>query len=125
SVVLAATPAAGVPSNEQTFGQLNAVAVTPVGALAVGQQRTPICGNPISELGASSGWHVVVPPKPRGCGSLAAVTADGRGGAWAVGDYLGTSGLQRTLIGHFDGRGWSIVRSPSPGRQAALGGVVV
>jgi len=117
--------AAAGPPSEQTYGQLNAVAVTAAGVLAVGQQRNPLCGNPISELGSSAGWQIVVPPKPRGCGTLNAVASDGRGGAWAVGDYLATNGLQRTLVEHFDGRSWAIVRSPSPGRQASLGGVVL
>jgi hypothetical protein len=46
---------------------------------------------------------------------LQAVSMSGPGKAWAVGDFINGKFQQQTLIEHFDGTGWSVVPSPSPG----------
>jgi hypothetical protein len=61
-------------------------------------------------------WSVVPSPHPQGNSGLSGVAAVSASDAWAV----GTSGSQmgnggQTLIEHWDGAQWQIVKSPSPG----------
>jgi hypothetical protein len=53
------------------------------------------------------------PGGPRGWSELHAVTAAGKSGAWAVGNYFGPS--MRPLIERWNGRAWKVVTSPNPG----------
>ena len=75
---------------------------------------------------ACTGW-TVIPSPSRGSATLSAVAATSGRDAWAVGSYdAGSAHL--TLIEHWTGAGWKIVRSPDPARGSfttdALGGVV-
>jgi hypothetical protein len=69
-------------------------------------------------------WSVVASPSPGGSDSLASVSATGADDVWAVGE-TGASGLGpfSTLVEHWDGAGWSVVVSPSPGDSSSLSGV--
>jgi hypothetical protein len=49
--------------------------------------------------------------------SLLAVSTTSTGLAWAVGYFVNGRFQQKTLIEHFDGTVWSVVKSPSPGAQ--------
>lgn len=71
------------------------------------------------------GWHVVSVPLPPGShSSLAAVSGGSASDVWAVGESLSESGSRlRTLTEHFDGRGWTVVRSPNLGGASRLSGV--
>jgi len=123
--VIALGAASAPAADPATLGSLSSVAAMPSGALAVGGTREPLCKHALAEGGGAGAWTAMHPPTPPGCSSLDAVAADGRGGAWAVGEYIGSNGLAHTLIERFDGRAWTIVASPSPGKLAALGGVTV
>jgi hypothetical protein len=112
-------------ADNPTLGTLSSVAAMPNGALAVGGTRERLCQHGLAESGGAGAWAAMHVPAPPGCSSLDAVAADGHGGAWAVGEFLASGGVRHTLIERFDGHAWSIVTSPSPGRQAALGGVTV
>jgi hypothetical protein len=55
---------------------------------------------------------------------LLAVSMPSPNDAWAVGYYVDGKFKQKTLIEHFDGREWSVVPSPNPGKlQNILFGV--
>src|SRR5262249_36620895 len=61
-------------------------------------------------------WSIVDAPQPGSerdilFGASALSTSD----VWAVGDQEGADGRFRTLVEHWDGAGWSVVPSPSPG----------
>src|ERR1700761_319443 len=74
----------------------------------------------------SCSWRVVTSPGP-GQSSLNAIFATSAMDAWAVGNYDTGSG-PRTLIEHWNGSAWKVVRSPDPAGRATetdtLGGVV-
>jgi hypothetical protein len=65
--------------------------------------------------GHGTGWRIV--PSPDGArfgdNALVQVSAGPGSRAWAVG-YDGGAGKFRTLIQHWDGARWAVVRSPSP-----------
>ena len=71
------------------------------------------------------GWQVVSVPTPPGShSSLAAVSGGSARDVWAVGESLSKSGSRlRTLTEHFDGRRWTVVRSPNLGGTSSLSGV--
>jgi hypothetical protein len=62
-------------------------------------------------------WNVVPSPSPgSGYNMLRGVTAISASNIWAVGYYvnIGTSNFQ-TIIEHWNGRKWTLIRSPNPG----------
>src|SRR5262249_51538644 len=73
-----------------------------------------------------SQWQVVPSPDPRpggqGDSELSGVAAISPTDIWAVGT-VGAFGNLQTLSEHWDGTGWSIIPSPSPGNRSALFGV--
>jgi hypothetical protein len=71
-------------------------------------------------------WSIVPSPSKAGVGQrLVGVTSISATDAWAVGDvYDRTSGDELTLIQHWDGAAWKVVRSPNlPQRYHTLTGV--
>jgi hypothetical protein len=68
-----------------------------------------------------SAWKVQASPSPvTGNNTLSSVVATSRSNVWAVGSTLSTSGAQKTLIEHWNGRSWAVQRSPSPGSSSHL-----
>jgi hypothetical protein len=62
------------------------------------------------------GWVAVKPPDPGAMfDDLFGVAVVSASNVWAVGDYTNAAGVYRTLIEHWNGRGWKQVASPSPG----------
>jgi hypothetical protein len=59
-------------------------------------------------------WGPVAPQEVGSAATLVAVAGSGPGDVWAVGDSV-QAGLHRTLIEHWNGRGWQVVDSPSVG----------
>ena len=73
-----------------------------------------------------STWTAVAVPEPNGAsGTLNAVTALSSGNAWVVGEDSGADSAigGSTLIEHWNGNGWSVVPSPTPGAYPTLSGV--
>jgi hypothetical protein len=60
-------------------------------------------------------WNVVASPAVGQEGTLVAVAALSAADAWAVGQYEGTDAVQHPLAEHWDGAGWGVVSTPSPG----------
>jgi len=53
-------------------------------------------------------------PSPGTFDSLSGIVTLGTGDAWAVGNYIDAGGFDRTLIEHWDGRGWRQAASRNP-----------
>lgn len=79
---------------------------------AVGSQRAG--GQPLILRRSGGKWVAVSGPAPRE-GVLRAVDARTPTDVWAVGSQLpnGASNL-RTLIQHYDGKSWKVIKSPNP-----------
>src|SRR5213078_2488767 len=78
-----------------------------------------------AEARSPGGWTQVPSPN-RGVAvnELKAVAVLGRSNAWAVGFWTPPTGVNRTLIQHWDGATWTVVPSPDPGPgDAALEGL--
>jgi hypothetical protein len=61
-------------------------------------------------------WIKVTSPSPGPTrNSLSAVTAVSPSDAWAAGYYYTSTGLEKTLVLHWNGTAWTKVTSPSPG----------
>jgi hypothetical protein len=91
------------------------VSVTPVASGAPAMAATDALG----------GWQEAPVPSPPGSqSSLAAVSGTAATDVWTVGESLSSSGSRLvTLTEHFDGQGWTVVRSPSLGGMSQLFGV--
>jgi hypothetical protein len=70
-------------------------------------------------------WTKAASPNPLrlSVNELHSVSARTATDAWAVGTYLTVSGVQKTLILHWNGTRWIRTTSPSPGGSSALNGV--
>jgi hypothetical protein len=68
------------------------------------------------EVWSGGKWHVPSIPQP---GSLRdmlfGAAAVSKNDVWVVGDREGGNGIFETLVEHWDGRDWSVVRTPDPG----------
>ncbi len=63
-------------------------------------------------------WSQVATPNPSSSfNGLWDVSADPSSDAWAVGNWFGKHGYERTLILHWDGVSWTRVASPDPGSE--------
>ena len=76
-------------------------------------------------------WSKVAAPSPGHFSELNGVAASAAANAWAAGEYCVTIrgcasiGKLRALILHWNGRKWSRVASPDPGRASVLGGLAI
>ena len=100
---------------------LNGVAaVTPNNVWAVGDYYSTSQSAYVSliEHWTGANWQVVPSPSENYITNLNAITAISANDIWAVGSTeLENSGTSFTLIEHWDGTSWSIIPSPSPGKQ--------
>lgn len=72
---------------------------------------------PAAAAGQRTGWGVVPSPHRPGTGdnTLVQVSAGSAADAWVVGyDYNAVAGAFRTMIQHWNGSAWTLVRSPDP-----------
>jgi hypothetical protein len=68
-----------------------------------------------------SDWEIVQSPNAHNGSELNGVAAVSADGAWAVGNTLNVNNIQDgTLIEHWNGARWRVVRSPSPGIAPGL-----
>src|SRR5207302_5459658 len=72
-------------------------------------------GQALIEHWNGSTWSVVTSPNPGSIyNTLYGVTTVSATDAWAVGFYVNTTGVTQTLIEHWNGSTWQVVKSPSP-----------
>jgi hypothetical protein len=117
-----ATQVKGLASPGQEDGLLGVSAASATDVWAVGSAFTPVneagvYGKTVIDHWDGKSWKRV--PSPNATGSrnnyLLAVSAVASDDAWAVGRWEKRSGVERTLIEHWDGSTWTVVPSPSPG----------
>jgi len=83
---------------------------------AVGRQFFRNAALTIIEHYDGHSWTRVPSPSPKGDYlDLGGITVISPRDIWAVGDYKNPSGVFRTLIEHYDGHRWTMVRSPNVG----------
>ena len=129
-IALAWDSSATTLSGSRLSGELSAVStISSSNAWAVGNYyiRPPDLGDfkSVTEHWHGGTWSRVSAPSPPGyVATLNGVTAVSPTNVWAVGLNNATTGNDKTLIEHWKGSGWKIVRSPNPGRFGnALAGV--
>jgi hypothetical protein len=109
-----------VPSHSPSGSSLNAVAATSArNAWAVGTRDVGGAYQTLIERWNGRNWSVARSPSPakgsHTTNALAAVVALSSRDAWAFGWYEKRSASFRTLIEHWNGSTWSVVRSPNSG----------
>ena len=113
-------------SGSPTFRHLNSVAaVSASDVWAVGSfSKSNNSFQTLIEHWNGSKWSVVSNPNPgsisNGLDGIGAVSASD---IWAVGISSNTSNSSQTLIEHWNGSNWSIVKSPNRASQNGLNGV--
>jgi hypothetical protein len=117
TVVPTPNPGASPPSGLTSVSFSSVSAASPTDAWAVGTNNN-FGGNafPVAAQWNGSTWTTVSMPAPSGRSATVTGVLDlGSNNAWAVGRTTNpTTGLDRTLIEHWDGTAWSIVPSPNP-----------
>jgi len=107
-----------VPSpNGSSTSNLSAVAAVSANDVwAVGSSGNQRSGaQTLIEHWNGSSWSVVTSPNPGSIyNTLYGVTVISAANVWAVGYYVNTTGVTQTLIEHWNGSIWSVVKSPSP-----------
>jgi len=107
-----------VPSpNGSSSSNLSAVAAVSANDVwAVGSSGNQRSGaQTLIEHWNGSSWSVVTSANPGSIyNTLYGVTAISAANVWAVGYYVNTTGVTQTLIEHWNGTSWSVVKSPSP-----------
>ncbi|MDP9341189.1 MAG: hypothetical protein M3Q23_03565 [Actinomycetota bacterium] len=118
--VLGSSASPGTALGSGLVGELSAVsALSPTDAWAAGKLfPTPSdIGdfNATTERRHGTGWSRVSSPSPPSHkAELLGVSAVSSSDVWAVGRYTNTTGNDRTLIDHWDGKHWNVVPSPNP-----------
>jgi hypothetical protein len=118
-----------VSSPQPAGASLDAVTALSPNVWAVGSQRVGSHLSLVMHYDGTS-WSVVASPNPSTAynadNELRSIAAAGPNDIWAVGMYQNEQTAihqHRTLIEHWDGTGWSIVSSPSPGHSSELNAV--
>ena len=104
--------------NSDVNDRLNTVACTSsTDCWAVGYaQHTGGYPQTLTEHYDGSAWSIVTSANPGTTSNeLWSVACSATNNCWAVGWYYDSTSTQRTLTEHFDGTGWSVVPSPTPG----------
>jgi hypothetical protein len=111
------------PAGSSGAGLSGVAATSSTNAWAVGDYQyrngTSVIWKLLIEHWNGKAWTVQASPNPGGSSSsrLSGVAATSSHNAWAVGDYgypNGSSVIEKTLIEHWNGRGWKVQASPTP-----------
>ena len=98
------------------FGQVTVISLHDAWAVG-GLSRRHVISAPLAMRWNGRTWQRTPMPAPSRDTSLSGVAAISPSNVWAVGSYgfaRGQHFLTRTLIEHWNGRRWRIVRSPNP-----------
>jgi hypothetical protein len=99
-------------------GLFGVAAITRANAWAVGNYNNGTAAQTLIEHWNGTKWSVVPSPSPGGpthYNRLVAVSVVSPNDIWAVGSYSTATAYRLSLIEHWNGTKWSVVRSPSPG----------
>src|SRR5438874_6340062 len=104
------------PNGSSSSGLSAVAAVSANDVWAVGSSGSQRSGGQtVIEHWNGSSWSVVTSANPGSIyNTLYGVTAISATNVWAVGYYVNTTGVTQTLIEHWNGTSWSVVKSPSP-----------
>src|SRR6266568_4088953 len=104
------------PNGSSSSGLSAVAAVSANDVWAVGSSGNQRSGaQTLIEHWNGSSWSVVTSPNPGSIyNTLYGVTVISAANVWAVGYYVNTTGVTQTLIEHWNGTSWSVVKSPSP-----------
>src|SRR5262249_52563695 len=106
------------PAQSNSFYAVNALSRSD--AWAVGSHYDGVNDRPLAEHFDGRNWTTVtVPPPGPGAAYLRGVLGFASNDVWAAGYQTSPSGLQKTLIEHYDGTLWTIIPSPNPAAIAA------
>lgn len=107
------------PNTGSNFSTLFGVAALPGRAWAVGDALdSRFHARSLIEFWNGTRWKIVAAPTLRGRRDmLFSVTAVSAHDVWAVGQRQTLSGRFATLVEHFNGKRWSVVPAPNPGRS--------
>ncbi len=106
------------PNGSNGGGGLSGVAIVSASDVwAVGSSGSQLSGQvTVIEQWNGTSWQVVSSPNPGSIdNSLYAVSAVSASDVWAVGYYVNNMGTTQTLMEHWNGTSWSVVKSLSPG----------
>nr|BBH95425.1 hypothetical protein KTA_36240 [Thermogemmatispora argillosa] len=95
----------------------NMVEIAPDNIWAVGEQLTNgLASHPFTAHYDGKNWSVVTAPDgaPGGKNTLVAVSGTASDNVWAVGFQVPARGPLASLIEHWDGQRWSVVKHPEP-----------
>ena len=97
-------------------GLSGVAAVSATDVWAVGSSGSQSSGGQtLIEKWNGTSWGIVASPNPGSIyNTLSGVTAVSATNVWAVGYDVNTTGVTQTLIEHWNGTTWSVVKSPSP-----------
>ncbi|MBV9230580.1 MAG: hypothetical protein JOZ18_14820 [Chloroflexi bacterium] len=123
----AGTPTATFPGGHALNG---VAAVSASDVWAVGNSLTKTFQSPklLIEHWNGKQWSMVKSPNPgsfeNSLNNVAVVTAND---VWAVGEFSNSSSSSQTLFEHWNGKSWSVVKSPTPAGSTSifLGGLAV
>lgn len=106
-----------VPDAGPNFNTLFGVAATPGKAWAVGVAvNRSYFPHSLIEAWTGGAWHIARSPRLHSLRDiLFSAAAVSPGDVWAVGERQDHAGTFRTLVEHWNGHRWSVVRSPNPG----------
>jgi hypothetical protein len=118
-------PSPNIGSQDNSLGAISAASPTDIWAVGnYAPDNNPNIVQTLADHYDGHAWTAVPTPDVGSLlNTLFGVDALRGGTAWAVGEALGPDFLPRTLVEHFDGAGWSVVPSPTPGNNGFLYGV--
>jgi hypothetical protein len=104
------------PNGPNILNGVAAVSASDIWAVGgTGNQATGV-GQTLIEHWDGVQWQMVTSPNPGSIyNALYAVTAVSESDAWAIGYEVNTTGVTQTLVEHWNGTSWSVVKSPNPG----------
>ena len=103
-------------NNGQNSPLYGVTAISANNVWAVGYNSSTNVGQTLVEHWNGTSWSIVASPNVgMGSNALTAVTAVSANNIWATGNYYISTFVTQTLIEHWDGTQWSVVKSPNAG----------
>jgi hypothetical protein len=106
------------PNGNSWLNGVTIVAANDIWAVGSGANQSNLSQTLIEHWNGTT-WSIAVSPNPAGATEavLASVSAAAANDVWTVGYYINAAGINRTLIEHWNGAGWSLVAGPNVGAE--------